>query len=192
MDSYPATQEYEKQIAELRAAEKKTSDAYLRIRELVNAFDTPHAPTPEQIYELTERKIKELQAENAGLRETMKDWVAFQKEHAVMYRENLELKAHVERLRTIPALLNVHKAQPPSMANIVQVIEILNETPAKSLAAHDAEVRKQERERCALLVQNYPIKGGISCAEPGTHIAQRDVELAKAIRNMPDVEEGVV
>ena len=54
----------ERKVADLetfKVSEKKLSDAYLRIRTLVNSFDTPFAPTPEQIYELTENKIKDLQ-----------------------------------------------------------------------------------------------------------------------------------
>lgn len=60
-------EEYEKLLDESRErerklleAEHKLSDAYLRIRKLVGAWQTPIAPTPEQIYELTENKIKEL------------------------------------------------------------------------------------------------------------------------------------
>lgn len=52
--------EQAKEVSELREAEHKLSDAYIRIRTLLNAFDTPYAPTPEQIYELTERKLKSL------------------------------------------------------------------------------------------------------------------------------------
>lgn len=35
-------------------------DAYVRVRTLVDAFQTPHAPTPEQVYEHTESRIKAL------------------------------------------------------------------------------------------------------------------------------------
>jgi len=45
---------------QFKCSEKKLSDAYLRIRSLVGAFDTPTAPTQEQIFELTEKKIKGL------------------------------------------------------------------------------------------------------------------------------------
>lgn len=38
-------------------AEHALSDAYLRIRRLVNAFDTPFAPTAEQVWGLTEQKV---------------------------------------------------------------------------------------------------------------------------------------
>jgi len=43
-----------------REAEKTTSDAYLRIRGLLGAWDTPHGPTPEQVYAHTEAKLSEL------------------------------------------------------------------------------------------------------------------------------------
>lgn len=55
-----------------KASEKKVSDAYLRIRELVNAFDTPHAPSPEQVYDLTESKVLALKQTNKELLEALK------------------------------------------------------------------------------------------------------------------------
>lgn len=53
-------------IAELTKAEKELSDAYLRIRELVGAWDTNHGG--ENRFEVTENKIKELEAENIRLK----------------------------------------------------------------------------------------------------------------------------
>lgn len=50
-----------------RLAEKNVSDAYLRIREKLGAWNTLHAPTPEQIYELTESKLDALIANVAEL-----------------------------------------------------------------------------------------------------------------------------
>lgn len=56
--------------AELKAfkqAEKGLSDAYIRLRQKLNAFETPHAPTPEQIWKHTEDKLDDLKAENERL-----------------------------------------------------------------------------------------------------------------------------
>lgn len=55
-----AVEAMEQQLLEVRLAEKATSDAYLRIRTLLNAFDTGKAPTCEQIYALTESKVTAL------------------------------------------------------------------------------------------------------------------------------------
>lgn len=52
--------EAERRLAEMTTAEHNLSDAYLRIRALLNAWDTPHAPTPQQIWEHTENKLKEI------------------------------------------------------------------------------------------------------------------------------------
>lgn len=49
--------------AELIATNKKLSDGYLRIRELLNAYDTPTAPTIEQVQEHTETKLMELMSQ---------------------------------------------------------------------------------------------------------------------------------
>lgn len=48
----------ESELAITRMAEKLTSDAYLRIRKLVNAFDTQDGGTDR--FEVTEKKIQEL------------------------------------------------------------------------------------------------------------------------------------
>ena len=45
---------------ELLASERKLSDAYIRLREKLSAFDTPAAPTAEQVYEHTEAKLDRL------------------------------------------------------------------------------------------------------------------------------------
>ena len=50
---------------EWRASEHKLSEAYLRIRQKLNAFDTPHGPTADQVYEHTEAAIDALQAKVA-------------------------------------------------------------------------------------------------------------------------------
>lgn len=51
--------ELERQRDELRVAEKMISDAYVRLRVMIpGALDTPHAPTPEQVYETTETALR--------------------------------------------------------------------------------------------------------------------------------------
>lgn len=48
-----------------RQREHALSDAYLRLRRLIGqrAFDTPHGPTGEQVWEVTETALRELVAE---------------------------------------------------------------------------------------------------------------------------------
>lgn len=47
---------------ELERMQHKLSEAYLRLRDLIGkeAFDTPHAPTCEQVWETTEEALKKL------------------------------------------------------------------------------------------------------------------------------------
>jgi hypothetical protein len=47
-------------IAEWREAEHRLSDAYLRLRALLEAFDIPAGVTAEQVWEHTEDKLKKL------------------------------------------------------------------------------------------------------------------------------------
>lgn len=49
-----------KERDELLASEHKLSDAYIRLRTKLAAFDTPEAPTPEQVYTNTEAKLDAL------------------------------------------------------------------------------------------------------------------------------------
>jgi hypothetical protein len=58
-------------VAELRAAEKELGDAYLRLRQILGAFRTPHAPTSEQVWAHTENRARELQAQVYRLRENL-------------------------------------------------------------------------------------------------------------------------
>jgi len=47
------------EIERLRKDGAKLSQAYLRLRSLIpGAFDTPHAPSPEQVWDVTERALK--------------------------------------------------------------------------------------------------------------------------------------
>ena len=49
---------------DLLQAEHKLSDAYLRIRSLLNAWQTEQAPSAEHIYKLTEKKLKDVLERN--------------------------------------------------------------------------------------------------------------------------------
>lgn len=47
------------EIERRRAEQVALSNAYLRLRGLIpGAFDTPHGPTPEQVWDVTERALK--------------------------------------------------------------------------------------------------------------------------------------
>jgi hypothetical protein len=47
------------QLGEFQIAEKNTSDAYLRLREILGSFDTPYAPSPELVWTHTEMKARQ-------------------------------------------------------------------------------------------------------------------------------------
>lgn len=48
------------ELESFRKTNKKLNEAYLRIREKVGAWDTSTAPSPEEIFRLTESKIDHL------------------------------------------------------------------------------------------------------------------------------------
>ncbi len=49
-----------------KRAERELSNAYVRLRYLIpGAMDTPHAPTPEHVYETTEKALEQLRADLA-------------------------------------------------------------------------------------------------------------------------------
>jgi len=53
-------------IEEWQQAEKKISDAYLRLRRLIpGALNTPFAPTSEQVYEITEDALRKVLVERS-------------------------------------------------------------------------------------------------------------------------------
>lgn len=55
--------EYKRALAEGRAAERSLSDAYVRLRAMIpGAFDTPHAPSPEQVWQTTEEALARMQS----------------------------------------------------------------------------------------------------------------------------------
>ncbi len=64
--------EVTKQRNELLHVERNLSDAYIRLRAKLNAFDTPWAPTPEQVYSHTEAKLDELIKQRDELLAAMK------------------------------------------------------------------------------------------------------------------------
>ena len=45
---------------EFQKAEKELSDAYLRLRDILRALDTSHAPTPEEVWAHTETKAQKV------------------------------------------------------------------------------------------------------------------------------------
>lgn len=56
------------EIERLTAEGRALSDAYVRLRALIpGAFKTPHAPTPEQVWETTENALRALLAERNAL-----------------------------------------------------------------------------------------------------------------------------
>ena len=56
------------EVAKWKAAEHSLSDAYLRLRGLLDAFDTPRGVTAEQVWEHTEGKLIYLISERDQLR----------------------------------------------------------------------------------------------------------------------------
>lgn len=42
------------------ASAKRLSDAYIRLRVILKAFDTPHAPSPREVWDHTEARAREL------------------------------------------------------------------------------------------------------------------------------------
>lgn len=51
-------------------SERDLANAYLRLRALIpGAYDTPHAPTPEQVWETTEAALRRLLQERDDARE---------------------------------------------------------------------------------------------------------------------------
>jgi hypothetical protein len=68
-EAYDAQQAAEAEIARLREAEKELSDAYLRIRSKLNAYDTKPGGTDR--FEVTEAALDAVIAESARLREVL-------------------------------------------------------------------------------------------------------------------------
>jgi hypothetical protein len=79
-----------KQLNMFRILEKNLSDAYLRIRELVGSFDTSTAPTPKQVYDLTELKLKTLLAEREELRKRVEELEVHNLSKCFMHQEKIE------------------------------------------------------------------------------------------------------
>lgn len=82
----------ERQQAELhrwRAAEQALGAAYLRLRTALNAFDTPTAPTAEQVWERTEAALTNVLDANRGLRRLL--FLAHGDGQCVLYGDDGEL-----------------------------------------------------------------------------------------------------
>lgn len=101
-----------------RTAEGKLSDAYLRLRVILKAFDTPTAPSGEQVWKHTEDKARELVSELSahaaiieGLKRQLENadkhkeygWETARESHKQYEKERTELLAlrlRVEELET--------------------------------------------------------------------------------------------
>ncbi len=63
-EAYAKFHKAKEEIVALKAAERSLSDAYVRLRAMIpGAFDTPHAPSPEQVWETTETALAALKAQ---------------------------------------------------------------------------------------------------------------------------------
>jgi len=61
MSSFKELDDLRSQLAEARDAERRLSEAYLRLRSLIpGAYDTPRAPSAEQVWAVTERALGKL------------------------------------------------------------------------------------------------------------------------------------
>lgn len=57
----PSTVDIDELVGLLRAEQRALSDAYVRLRaKIPGAFDTPHAPTAEQVWDVTEKALDRL------------------------------------------------------------------------------------------------------------------------------------
>ena len=59
-DMAARTERAEAELAKWKDAERRLSDAYLRLRGILGAWETPNAPTAEQVWVHTEAKAREL------------------------------------------------------------------------------------------------------------------------------------
>lgn len=61
MSSFKELDELRTQLAESRDAERQLSNAYLKLRSMIpGAYDTPHAPSSEQVWDVTEKALERL------------------------------------------------------------------------------------------------------------------------------------
>lgn len=67
----------ERELATWKMSEKALSDAYLRLREILGAFGTPHAPSVLDVWGHTEAAAERLTAELAAAREDVErvEWL---------------------------------------------------------------------------------------------------------------------
>lgn len=66
-DYLEACQEAERRFNNMLQAEHSLSDAYLRLRKKLKAFNTPFAPTTEEVWSHTESKLDQLISERDEL-----------------------------------------------------------------------------------------------------------------------------
>ena len=163
------------ELDQMRKSEHQTSDAYVRLRVILGALDTPHAPAPEQIHELTESKAKGLKTELDQMTARVAEL-----ESALDEKDDVlttcvccgsfaaetpmrdiadQLKARVARLeeflnkQAIPALHLAKTDYPESSMAAMRVTDaraLMRETPAQSLSAIKADVLREFRNWCLM------------------------------------------
>lgn len=116
--------------AHYQKAERELLDAYLRLRTILGAFDTPHGLTAKQVWAHTEDRAKGLVSQLGKLREEALIWKGM---HAVALEQRDQLRAQVERL--LQFATEVRDEFPCDSGTVNALIE---ETPTQSLAEHDA------------------------------------------------------
>jgi hypothetical protein len=66
MSSFEELKRTYRDLQRWKTAETELSNAYLRLRRLIpGAFDTPHAPTPNEVWAVTEEALKRLVAQRS-------------------------------------------------------------------------------------------------------------------------------
>ncbi len=96
-----------KQRNELLHVERNLSDAYIRLRAKLNAFDTPWAPTPEQVYSHTEAKLDELIKQRDELMSKVAAW----EQKAANWMASPEAAQRLDGYRDIANRLNLAEMQ---------------------------------------------------------------------------------
>lgn len=141
----------ENQLDHYRDAERDLGKAYLRLRSILGAFDTPHGPTAEQVWAHTEDRAKGLVAQLGKLREEASIWKGM---HAVALEGRDQLRAQIERLKCF-----VERSYRVGRCNAMmnEGGALLRETPAQSLAEHDAALLAEVADSIVKELDSYPL-----------------------------------
>ena len=70
----PLKNEWQEKYERLFESNKKLHEAYIRIRTILEAWDTPYAPSSEQVYEITEKKASEIALKAAEIDKRVQDY----------------------------------------------------------------------------------------------------------------------